>query len=82
MKKRLRVTALLLALLLALPGVALAEGELLESPSRPDEPVVTAGQHVSKGQLIARPSGMGANIHASIDGTVSAVTEEFIEIRK
>ena len=48
----------------------------------PDEPVVAAGQHVSKGQLIARPSGMGANIHASIDGTVAAVTEEFIEIRK
>ncbi len=48
----------------------------------PDEAVVAAGQHVAKGQLIAKPQGMGANIHASIDGTVTAVTEEFIEIRK
>ena len=47
MKKRLRVTALLLALLLALPGFALAEGELLESPSLPDEPVVSCEHEFS-----------------------------------
>lgn len=48
----------------------------------PDRALVTVGQHVTKGQLIAEPQGMGANIHASIDGTVTAVTQEFIEIRK
>ena len=48
MKKRLRVTALLLALLLALPGFALAEGELLESPSLPDEPVVSCEHEFSR----------------------------------
>ena len=47
MKKRLRVTALLLALLLALPGFALAEGGLLESPSLPDEPVVSCEHEFS-----------------------------------
>ena len=48
----------------------------------PDTPVVAAGEHVARGQLIAQPNGMGANIHASIDGTVTQVTGEFIEIRK
>lgn len=48
----------------------------------PDTPLVTVGQHIKKGELIAKPQGMGANIHASIDGIVSDVNEEFIEIRK
>lgn len=48
----------------------------------PDEPLVRAGQQVNRGQLIARPQGMGANIHASIDGTVTQVTDQYIEIRK
>lgn len=48
----------------------------------PDTPLVTVGQRVTRGQLIAEPNGMGANIHASIDGTVTQVTGEFIEIRK
>ena len=48
----------------------------------PDEAVVSQGAHVTKGQLIAKPNGMGANIHASIEGTVSSVTDEYIEIRK
>ena len=48
----------------------------------PDTPLVSVGQSVSRGQLIAQPNGMGANIHASIDGTVTQVTGEFIEIRK
>lgn len=48
----------------------------------PDEPLVSVGQRVSRGELIARPNGLGANIHASIDGTVTQVTGEFIEIRK
>lgn len=48
----------------------------------PDAPVVSVGQSVTRGQLIAEPQGMGAKIHASIDGTVTQVTGEFIEIRK
>lgn len=48
----------------------------------PDEPLVSPGQQVNRGQLIARPQGMGANIHASIDGTVTQVTDQYIEIRK
>ena len=48
----------------------------------PDRPVVSVGETVAKGQLIAEPQGMGARIHASIDGTVAAVTEEWIEIRR
>ncbi|MCD8300416.1 MAG: SLBB domain-containing protein, partial [Clostridiales bacterium] len=46
----------------------------------PDAPLVAVGDRVSRGQLIAEPKGMGANIHASIDGTVTAVTDEYIEI--
>ena len=48
MKKCLRCIAVLLALLLALPGFALAEGELLESPTLPDEPVVSCEHEFSR----------------------------------
>ena len=48
MKKCLRRMAALLALLLALPGFALAEGELLESPTLPDEPVVSCEHEFSR----------------------------------
>lgn len=47
----------------------------------PAEPVVTNGVHVEKGRLIAKcPDGkLGANLHASIAGTVS-ITEQSITI--
>lgn len=48
----------------------------------PDKALVTVGQRVIKGQLIGQPQGMGANIHASIDGIITAVTDEMIEIRR
>ena len=48
----------------------------------PDKPVVSVGQSVTRGQLIAQPDGMGANIHASISGTVTQVSGDCIEIRK
>ncbi len=50
----------------------------------PDRPLVAVGARVSKGQPIAAPEtgSMGAVIHASIDGTVTAVTEREIEIRR
>ena len=48
----------------------------------PDKPVVSEGSHVKKGEPIAKPQGMGAVIHASIDGTVTAVADDHIEIRR
>ncbi len=48
----------------------------------PCTPTVGVGEKVEKGQLIARPEGLGANIHASIAGTVTAVTAQMIEIRR
>lgn len=50
----------------------------------PAEPVVSAGACVKKGDLIAKiPEGkMGANVHASIDGTIEAVDGQSIHIQK
>ena len=48
----------------------------------PDSPLVTEGSYVQKGDLIAQPNGMGANIHASISGKVVRVTADYIEIRE
>ena len=49
----------------------------------PSEPVVSAGTRVMRGDLIAKiPDGaLGENIHASIDGVVTEVTDR-ITIRK
>ena len=50
----------------------------------PDTPLVSVGTWVRKGQWIAAPEQgkLGAAIHASIDGTVTAVTDAYIEIRR
>lgn len=50
----------------------------------PAVPVVTQGQQVQEGQLIGKiPEGaLGAAIHASITGTVTAVADGYIEIRR
>lgn len=48
----------------------------------PSKPVVSEGQKVARGELIAELSKLSARIHASIGGTVTRVTDEFIEIRK
>lgn len=49
----------------------------------PSVPVVTPGQKVKKGELIAeiRENALGARIHASIGGSVARVTETEIEIK-
>lgn len=49
----------------------------------PSVPVVKAGDGIQRGQLIAEiPEGaLGARIHASITGQVSAVTDTHIEIK-
>jgi len=48
----------------------------------PSLPVVREGQAVTSGELIATiPEGsLGANIHTSIKGRVSTVTEDYIEV--
>lgn len=46
----------------------------------PCQPVVETGQFVRKGTLVAKiPDGaLGANIHASIDGVVTAITDRIV----
>lgn len=48
----------------------------------PCVPVVKTGDFVQNGQLIAEPNGLGAKIHASITGQITAVNNEFIKIRR
>ncbi|HEV2445031.1 MAG TPA: 4Fe-4S dicluster domain-containing protein, partial [Candidatus Sulfopaludibacter sp.] len=45
-------------------------------------PVVEAGKKVKQGQVVGRveASKLGADVHASIDGKVRAVTPEYVEI--
>lgn len=47
------------------------------------QPVVSAGQQVSRGDLIAGvpEEALGSNLHASIDGTVTEVTDSYIVIQ-
>lgn len=46
----------------------------------PCVPVVELHDDVSKGQLIAVPAGLGANIHASVSGRIYEITENEIAI--
>ena len=46
----------------------------------PCKPVVTVGEHVERGQLIAAPAGLGANIHTSYSGTIAEITDEHIAV--
>ena len=56
---------------------------LRQNAGAPAEPVVGVGDPVQKGDLIARiPEGkLGANLHASISGTVTAVDGGSITIQ-
>lgn len=53
---------------------------LLQHVGEPALPVVKKGQKVKKGEVIAEPAAnkLGANIHASIDGTIAMVGQEII----
>ena len=57
---------------------------LSQGVGAPAQPMVRAGDKVEKGTLIAAvPEGkLGANLHASIAGTVTAVTEREITIQQ
>ena len=48
----------------------------------PCEAVVKVGDNVKKGSLIAKPTGLGANIFSSVYGKVKEITEESIIIEK
>lgn len=49
----------------------------------PASAVVTAGEQVSRGQVIAEPGkGLSVAIHASIDGIVTEVNEKYVVIEK
>ena len=64
------------------PRPALVRIKMRQHAGKPATPVVAEGRRVKKGQVIGRveESALGADIHASIDGKVRAVNEEFIEI--
>jgi Na+-translocating ferredoxin:NAD+ oxidoreductase RnfC subunit len=55
---------------------------LKQHTGKPATPVVRAGQRVAAGELLGEVAAadLGADIHASIAGTVKSVTREFIEI--
>ncbi len=44
------------------------------------KPIVKPGEEVKKGQLVAVPEGLGANIHASVYGVIDTVTPEAVTI--
>ncbi len=52
---------------------------LLQHSGVPASPKVAIGRHVSKGDLIGEPQGLGARVHASIDGIVKAI-DDFVTI--
>lgn len=47
---------------------------------KPATPRVSVKDEVKRGQLIASPDGLGANIHSSVSGIVKEVTDEVITI--
>lgn len=48
----------------------------------PCEAIVKVGDRVKKGSLIAKPTGLGANIFSSVYGEVKEITEDAIIIKK
>ena len=56
--------------------------KLLQHTGKPATPVVRPGDKVKSGAVIAPvgPAELGANVHASIDGTVKSVSQTSIEI--
>lgn len=53
---------------------------LKQSVGTKADPIVSEGDVVKRGQLIAQPSGLGVNLHASLDGTISEITDDAITI--
>jgi len=57
--------------------------KLSQHASKPAAPVVRQGDRVSTNDVVARvgKDELGVNIHASISGEVTSVTDKYIEIR-
>lgn len=51
---------------------------LKQHAGSPCVPMVKEGDEVQRGQLIAEPEGLGANIHASITGVVKEATDTYL----
>ena len=47
----------------------------------PCKPIVEVGQRVKRGELIAVPNGLGANIHCSLSGVIEEVTESSLTLK-
>ena len=58
--------------------------KLLQHVGKPAKPVVNVNDFVEEGDLIARydDTSLSVNIHASIKGTVTEITDTYIRIRK
>lgn len=54
---------------------------LRQHVGKPCVPCVKKGDKVAVGTLIARPQGLGANIHSSVDGVVSKITNDAIFVK-
>jgi Na+-translocating ferredoxin:NAD+ oxidoreductase RnfC subunit len=56
--------------------------KLKQHAGEPALAAVVAGKNVKRGQVVGRMADgkLGANVHASIDGKVRAVTAEYVEI--
>jgi len=48
---------------------------------KPCEAIVKVGDKVKRGQLIATPTGLGANVHSSVSGVVEEITDDRIIIK-
>jgi Na+-translocating ferredoxin:NAD+ oxidoreductase RnfC subunit len=64
--------------------VPLITNPAFEGVVAPSDPIVSTGDSVSTGEMIATPSSEGISNpqHASIDGEVTAVTDRYVEITR
>ena len=54
--------------------------ELRQHVGPPCKPIVNIGDKIKKGELIAQPQGLGANIHASVYGSVVDINDNSVFI--
>ena len=57
------------------------EIQLKQHVGAPCKAIVEVGDHVKRGQLVAVPQGLGANIHASLSGVVEEITESAVFLK-
>lgn len=54
--------------------------QLKQHVGPPCKPIVKIGDLVKRGQLIAIPEGLGANIHTSFSGKIKSIKPDYIEL--